>query len=453
MQFSELSIENLIAPAAFPCACGKVHKTPLKFVKIGAGAVNALPEALRVMGTKKPFVVCDPNTLRAAGERVYTVLKSAGIDFVPFTFAREEIEPDEWAVGSIAMALDPSCDCLLAVGSGVINDLCKVVGHATGKPSLVVGTAPSMDGYASNSSSMIVNGVKTTLYNRVPEAILADTDIMKNAPMRMLRAGLGDMLAKYISICEWRISHLVTGEYYCEEVAKLVRRSLKKCVDAAAGLPNRDSAAVGAIAEGLILSGMAMGFAEVSRPASGLEHYFSHMWEMMALERGHKSDLHGIQVGVGTKLTMQIYQKILRLTPDRARAMAVTENFDAAAWEAQVRRIFGKTAPQILQIEEKTHKNDPQKHAARVERLIGHWDEVLSIIREELPSYDFITGVMRAAGLPMTPAEINVSLADTRDALLGARDIRDKYLSCSMLWDLGYLDEFVRDIEAEANQI
>ena len=453
MQFSELSIENLIAPAAFPCACGKVHKTPLKFVKIGAGAVNALPEALRVMGTKKPFVVCDPNTLRAAGERVYTVLKSAGIDFVPFTFAREEIEPDEWAVGSIAMALDPSCDCLLAVGSGVINDLCKVVGHATGKPSLVVGTAPSMDGYASNSSSMIVNGVKTTLYNRVPEAILADTDIMKNAPMRMLRAGLGDMLAKYISICEWRISHLVTGEYYCEEVAKLVRRSLKKCVDAAAGLPNRDSAAVGAIAEGLILSGMAMGFAEVSRPASGLEHYFSHMWEMMALERGHKSDLHGIQVGVGTKLTMQIYQKILCLTPDRARAMAVTENFDTAAWEAQVRRIFGKTAPQILQIEEKTHKNDPQKHAARVERLIDHWDEILAIIREELPSYDFITGVMRAAGLPMTPAEINVSLADTRDALLGARDIRDKYLSCSMLWDLGYLDEFVRDIEAEANQI
>ena len=453
MQFSELSIENLIAPAAFPCACGKVHKTPLKFVKIGAGAVNALPEALRVMGTKKPFVVCDPHTLRAAGEQVHAVLKNAGIDFVPFTFAREEIEPDEWAVGSIAMALDPSCDCLLAVGSGVINDLCKVVGHATGKPSLVVGTAPSMDGYASNSSSMIVNGVKTTLYNRVPEAILADTDIMKNAPMRMLRAGLGDMLAKYISICEWRISHLVTGEYYCEEVARLVRRSLKKCVDAAPGLPGRDGAAVGAIAEGLIFSGMAMGFAEVSRPASGLEHYFSHMWEMMALERGHKSDLHGIQVGVGTKLTMQIYQKILRLTPDRARAMAVTENFDAAAWEAQVRRIFGKTAPQILKIEEKTHKNDPQKHAARVEKLIGHWDEVLSIIREELPSYDFIIGVMRAAGLPMTPAGIGVSLADTKDALLGARDIRDKYLSCSMLWDLGYLNDFVQAIEMEANQI
>ena len=78
---------------------------------------------------------------------------------------------------------------------------------------------------------------------------------------------------------------------------------------------------------------------------------------------------------------------------------------------------------------------------------------MLSIIREELPSYDVIIGVMRAAGLPMTPAEINVSLADTKDALLGARDIRDKYLSCSMLWDLGYLNDFVQAIEMEANQI
>ena len=54
-----------------------------------------------------------------------------------------------------------------------------------------------------------------------------------------------------------------------------------------------------------------MAFAEISRPASGLEHYFSHMWEMMALERGEPYDLHGIQVGVGTLLTLRIYQKLL----------------------------------------------------------------------------------------------------------------------------------------------
>ena len=100
----------------------------------------------------------------------------------------------------------------LAIGSGVINDCCKVLGHAAGIPSMVVGTAPSMDGYASNSSAMIREGCKCTMMNAAPHAILCDVDIIKDAPMRMLHAGLGDMLAKYVALCEWRISALVIGE-------------------------------------------------------------------------------------------------------------------------------------------------------------------------------------------------------------------------------------------------
>ncbi|HPR77588.1 MAG TPA: iron-containing alcohol dehydrogenase, partial [Candidatus Limiplasma sp.] len=134
-------------------------------------------------------------------------------------------------------------------------------------------------------SSMIRDRVKVTLYNACPDAIIADTMIMKDAPERMLQAGLGDMLAKYIALCEWRISHIVTGEYYCEEVAGLMRNSLAKIVSAAPRLLERDPEVIGAVAEGLILSGVAMAFAQVSRPASGLEHYFSHLWEMFALDR------------------------------------------------------------------------------------------------------------------------------------------------------------------------
>ncbi len=286
------------------------------------------------------------------------------------------------------MHYDPSCDMLLAVGSGVINDTCKVLGHAIGVPSAVVGTAPSMDGYASNSSSMEVNHVKVSLYNHCPEGILLDSEILAQAPMRMLWAGLGDMVAKYIAICEWRISHIVTGEYYCESIAQLMRAALKKVVDAADGIPKRDPDAVQSIAEGLVIAGAAMAYAEVSRPASGLEHYFSHMWEMMALERGVPYDLHGIQVGVGTVLTMKIYRKLREVVPDRAKAEAHMKAFDRAAWEAQVRRIFGKTAGQIIAIEDKTRKNDPARHAARLDNIIAHWDEILRAIHEELPDYD-----------------------------------------------------------------
>ena len=260
------------------------------------------------------------------------------------------------------------------------------------------------------------------------------------------------MLAKYVSVCEWRISHLVYGDPYCEEIAGLVRASLKKIVAHAEGLMRREDEALEAVVEGLVLSGVAMAFAEISRPASGLEHYFSHLWEMQALETGKPYDLHGIQVGVGTVLTMKLYRKIREVRPDRAKAEAWMKSYDREAWEQQIRRIFGKTADEIIAIEDKSKKNDPARHAARLEKLIDHWDEILKIIDEELPDYDALHSLMAATGMPMTPADLGISLEDTVDAFIGSRDIRDKYLSCSFLWDLGLTDEFADYLRQVANE-
>ena len=124
--------------------------------------------------------------------------------------------------------------------------------------------------------------------------------------------------------------------------------------------------------------------------------------------------------------------------------------FDPAQWEAQVKRIFGKTAGEILRIEEKARKNDPEKHARRLDNIINHWDEILQIIHEELPDYDYLYQTMAQTGMPMTPADLGISVQDTVDAFLGARDIRDKYLSCSLLWDMGLTDEFADFLRGEA---
>jgi glycerol-1-phosphate dehydrogenase [NAD(P)+] len=312
----EMTLEELIAPRADACACGRAHTAGLKYVKIGRDATRFLPEALAAVGCRKPFVVYDRHTAAAAAAPVEEALQGAGVPYASYVLTADRVEPDERAVGSLCMAFEPDCDGVLAVGSGVINDCCKVLAHAMGVPSAVVATAPSMDGYASNSSSMIRDRVKVSLYNACPAAIIADTMIMKDAPERMLQAGLGDMLAKYIALCEWRISRIVTGEYYCEEIAALMRRSLEKIVSAAPRLLTRDPEVIGAVTEGLILSGVAMAFAQVSRPASGLEHYFSHLWEMFALDRGLPPELHGIQVGVGTALCLRIYDRLKKTTPD-----------------------------------------------------------------------------------------------------------------------------------------
>lgn len=448
--FTKMSLTALVRPEGYPCACGKVHKCALKYLNIGRGILFEVPKMIEAMGCRRPFVVCDDNTYRVAGARVDEILTAAGIEHRLYVIPCEHgdrIAPAEWEVGSLIMRFDPACDMFLAVGSGVINDICKVAAHATGRVCAVVGTAPSMDGFASNSSSMEQNHVKVSLYNHGPEGILLDSDILAQAPMRMLWAGLGDMVAKYVAICEWRISHLVTGEYYCEDVAALMRSALHKIMAVSDRIPQRDPDAIASVAEGLVLAGVGMAYAEISRPASGLEHYFSHMWEMMALERGEPYDLHGIQVGVGTILTLQIYEKLKTVTPDRARAEAHMRAFNRGEWEAQVRRIFGKTADQIILIEDQTRKNDPERHARRLDNIIAHWDDILEIIREELPDYRWLRDAMAATGMPMTPADLNIPERDVIDAFVGARDIRDKYLSCSMIWDLGLTDEFVRFLE------
>jgi len=444
--FANSSLTALLSPEGHRCACGVTHAAaPLRHLAIGPGVLRGAPDMLSRIGSARPFIVCDENTYAAAGDALLGILRARGVPYTLFVFpnSKQKIEPDERACGAAMMAFDPACDAVAAVGSGVVGDVCKVLSHATGRPQLSVATAPSMDGFASSNASMIQNGVKVTLYPGCPVAILCDVDIVKNAPMHMLHAGLGDMLAKYISIYEWRVSGLVAGEYYCENVAALVRHSLRRCVSKADGLMRRDPDAVSAVVEGLVLSGLAMTFAGISRPASGLEHYYSHLWEMFALLRGKPSELHGIQVGVGALLTLEILEKLSAVTPDRALAERAARDFSAPAWEARMRDIFGLTADAVIEAEKNTyHKNDPVKHAARLDKIIAHWPQILLILREEIPPMADIAALMRRLGMPTTPADIGIAKPDVRRALLGSREIRDKYLTSSLLWDIGLLDVF-----------
>ena len=437
LDLTNKTIAELIDPRGYDCECGRRHAVQIRYVKTGRGVLGCVPEMVSALGAKKPFVLCDRNTYEAAGRKVCEILEAAGIPHVLYVAPREKPAPDEWLLGNALMRLDRSCDLILGVGSGVINDTCKELAFKTGRLNAIVGTAPSMDGFASATSSMELDHVKVSLNNQCPQGILLDADVLAQAPMRMLWAGYGDMVAKYVAICEWRITNLITGEYYCESIAQMMRAALKKISDNADKLVRRDPDAVLHVADGLVIAGLGMAFAGCSRPASGLEHYFSHMWEMMALERGLPYDLHGIQVGVGTVMTMRLYAFIRKQRPDRARMEAHAAAFDRAAWEAQVRRIFGKAADEIIRVEDQQRKNDPERLKKRIDAICAHWDDILRIIEEELPDYGALYAQMKATGMPTEPADMDLSEADVVDAYLGSRDIRDKYLSCSMLWDMG----------------
>ena len=409
----------------------------------GSGVADTLPSALKERDIARVFILADKNTYLAAGERVEAILAEANIVVKKYVFSNDRLEPNESAVGLAVMHFDPTVDAVVGVGSGVINDISKILAHTSGKPYIIVATAPSMDGYASASSSMSVAGLKISLPSTCPDIIVGDTDILCAAPQEMLLAGLGDMLAKYVAICEWRISNLINSEEYRADVADLVRASLQKCVQNADGLLVRDEAAVAAVFEGLALCGAAMKIAGTSRPASGVEHYLSHVWDMRGEEFGTPVELHGLQCAVGTYIAVTLYEKIKRCTPDRAKATKYAERFDYPAWAETLRGFVGKGAESMIALEAKEGKYDPIKHEARLDRIIQKWDDILQIIDEEIPPLSTISALYDKVGLPKSVAEIGIDEEILPLTFKTTKDIRDKYVLSRLCFDLGVIDEIL----------
>ena len=436
--------ELLNHPEGVKCACGKVHKAGFSRVIIESGAINRVPEVVRSYGAKKVFLLADHFTYAAAGERVAGVLEAAGIPFTVYCLPGEErIEPDEHAVGSDDMHFDYACDLILGVGSGVVNDIGKIIANLTNRQYVIFGTAPSMDGYASATSSTIRDSLKVSLDSRVPDTVIGDLDILAQATMRMILSGLGDMLAKFISIAEWRISHIINGDYYCERVAELVNEGLAACMDNLAGIAKRDKSPIAAVMNGMVLSGIAANYAGVSRPASGMEHYLSHICDMRGVEFGLPFDLHGIQCGAATVICLGIYKQLRDVKPDREKALAYVERFSYPAWAEKLHAWLGKSGDVMAANEARERKYDKELHRARLERIIAHWDEIEAVIHS-LPLPEEIVPRLQAIGQPVSFAELGFSAEETKNAILFSKDVRDKYIGSRLMWDLGILDEIVK---------
>lgn len=438
----EYTIKNLLAHDGFVCTCGKTHYGLLSDCIIGEGARNALPSVLQSekYAVKSPFVLCDRETYAAAGAAVCKSLQDAGIAYTLHVIKRTHPAPDEKIVGEAMMFCPYTADAVIAVGGGVINDTGKILAAAKGVKDIYVSTAPSMDGFASASSSMEREGLKVSLASKCPDAVIGDAEILAAAPVHMIRSGIGDMAAKYVSIVEWKIAHLLVGDFYCPVVADMVCNSLDAVRACAKDAVQGDKTAVSRLTEALVISGLAMNYAGISRPASGMEHYISHILDMRALEFGTPADLHGIQCGIGTLVTLSAYETLRGFHPDKEKALAYAAHFDETAWEAQLRTLLGHGAEAMIAGEQKEHKYDREKHAQRLEIILDRWDEIQALI-QSLPTAAELREFFMSIGHPTTPEELGLTNADLKHAFLLAKDIRDKYVLGRLLWDLGILEE------------
>lgn len=309
------------------CVCKqKKHSAPVKVIEVSENAIEKIPEILS--DYKRVFMVCDENTYNVAGEKVENLLKEKGnfshkciinspglptYDNVGKVLIESGIDDEIYDINSFLT----KPDYILAVGSGSVNDICRMVSYRMGIEYGVVGTAPSMDGYASVVAPLICDNRKIVYTCTIARHIIIDLNICKEAPYELLLAGVGDMIGKYIAILDWELSQEITGEYYCSKVADMVLKATGKCIESATELDRRDAEAIKNSVDGLILSGLGIAYTGSSRPASGTEHMVGQTWEIMDIEKGKTPNLHGIEVGEATFAAIVMYQELYKNTEEK----------------------------------------------------------------------------------------------------------------------------------------
>ena len=404
------------------CACGEIHSCHIERVVIRHGALCELPAM--AASFKRILLVCDENTRRVCGNRVEELLADK-ID-ATLTYSGDGLViPNEEAVARLEACLGDDTDLIIGVGSGVINDLCKYVSYEHSLPYYVVATAPSMDGYASRGAAMLFDGMKITTNAAVPAAIIADTDILKDAPMEMLQAGYGDIIGKYSCLNDWKLSHIVNGEPICRYIYDLTHSTVTSVSDKGKRILSRDEKSIAELMRALVIVGIAMAYMGNSRPASGSEHHLSHYFEVTGLLRREPYFCHGIDVAYSTYVTAQLRRRLIKIASPEAKA------FDEAEWEDNIRRVYAgqtssATAEEIIALQKRLGWIYENKLPVCREK----WAEIRDILSDS-PTPDQILEMLESVDLFMEDFEKTYSVEKRADAIRYAKDLKDRY---SVLW-------------------
>lgn len=429
---------------SFECSCGRTHKSLFAHYIFEPGAISKLPALLKQLGYTRPYLISDTHTHEIAGKRAQETLLAADIPFTSHVLKSPEngdLAADEHALGSIAMANDREADIIVSVGTGTINDLGRYFSYITGRPFMLIATAPSMDGLVSGVAPLIFHNMKITFPAQEPLALICDPEIMTAAPLKMLAAGAADILGKYNCLLDWKLSHIINGEYYCDTIANIMRTAVDQTMKSTKGLASHDSQAVSVLTEALVLSGIAMDFSGNSRPASGAEHHQSHYWEMQFLFDGIPAVLHGTKVGIGTVLMLELYNMLADMEkPDFTRICKEISNRPSTeTWEKEIRRCYRDSAEGIIELEKRAKKNDPDSLLKRLSDIEKKWDEIQALAKTA-PKASEIYHVLEEMEAATVPADVGISREYVYDSIRYGKELRDRYTILQLMWDIGELD-------------
>lgn len=356
------------------CPCGNAHHPiHVKKIVIEPGALQQIAPFLISESIRTTLIVADETTFQAAGTTVLQYLGQFQIRSSVCLIhpdVQGDVKADEVSLMQTWMAVNHDTEGILAVGSGTIHDIVRFVAFKLRLPFISVPTAASVDGFTSAGAPLIIRGMKQTIQTAAPIAVFADIDVLTDAPQPMNAAGFGDMLGKFTSLADWKISRMLADEPYCPLAASTTKQSLDQCLHHLDEIRTRSPEGLRILMSSLVESGLVMLMTGHSRPASGAEHHLSHFWEMHLIKNNKKQLLHGAKVGVATGIIADLYHRLADMSQEEvldcmeeSTRQAVSEQWqeirntlreipDPAALQDWIRRIGGPSNIEELGISE-----------------------------------------------------------------------------------------------------
>ncbi|MFW5985794.1 MAG: sn-glycerol-1-phosphate dehydrogenase [Halanaerobiales bacterium] len=404
----------------------------IKDIIIEKGALKEVPELVKELaGNKKIYIISDENTFQAAGKELSRLLK-------PNNSIKKIILKGEHVVANtdyfFKILTHVNRDgFLIACGSGSINDLTRYLSYKLEIPYLVVATAPSMDGYASSVAPITVDGVKETYNAAAPQAIVADIDILREAPVEMIQAGFGDLIGKITSLMDWQLSSILFGIELNERSITLVQKELIKVIERAGDLNGRIDESIKDLTRGLINSGIAMQIEGNSRPASGTEHHISHFLEMYG--EIHNTDIppHGIKVAIGEFFAAGLYLKLYETDFSELKNV---DDFNER--KKRIKKNYLDRARPVLE----TLEGRWEKDRLDMELLREKEDDIKALIEENREYLVHVADYLNKAGIFARKDVKRISRSWLLAALQSAFEIRDRYTVATLLNQVGLLEKW-----------
>ncbi len=408
---------------------------------MSSGALDDLPQVLREEFSPDltPWIVADENTWDAAGQRVAEILRASGsVLLSPRVFpAAPRLHATSELADELAAAM-PGNALPLAVGSGTVNDLVKRASGLRQKRYCCIPTACSVDGYTSSGAALTRGGFKQTLPCPPPFAVVADLAVLKTAPAEMLASGYADLAAKLPAGADWIIVDELGLEPINSAVWQLVQQDLKTWLADHNNLEH--------IFMGLAATGYAMQLYHESRPASGAEHLFSHIWEMEGLEYKGEPVSHGFKVGVGTLASTLLQEFVINTPVSRARRLA--EATPDKVWrEAEIDRLLCRgvygNAKEVAMSKFLTGSAITDRR----DLIFNHWENLRTRLSDQVIGFDRLKQQLAAAGCPTEPAAIGLTPEQFRHGIEAAQLIRRRYTILDLLYETGLLNTAMNSLD------